>query len=113
VALIDDDTRILASLSTLLASGGYGARVYVGAQDFFSDGCSGLVCVITDVGMQPIDGRKVLERMIASKDGLPVIIITGSPEEHLEEYCMAEGAFGFFLKPVDGDALLNLLDRIP
>ena len=62
VAVIDDDRRVLASLANLLASGGYGTRAYGSAQDFFSDGYSGLVCVVTDLGMRPIDGMQVLER---------------------------------------------------
>jgi FixJ family two-component response regulator len=48
VAVIDDDRRVLTSLANLLASGGYGTRVYESPVDFFADGYSGLLCVITD-----------------------------------------------------------------
>jgi FixJ family two-component response regulator len=112
VAVIDDDRRVLKSLANLLASGGYGTRAYESALDFFSDGCSGLVCVITDLGMRPIDGIQVLERTVHSNALTPIIIITGKPTEYTEDYYLRRGALGFFKKPIDGDALLDLLDSI-
>ena len=112
VAVIDDDRRVLTSLANLLASGGYGTRAYESPVDFLSDGYSGLVCVITDLGMRPIDGIQVLESVIHSDAAAPVIIITGRPSEHTEDYYLRRGALGFFRKPVDGDALLDLLDSI-
>jgi FixJ family two-component response regulator len=110
--VIDDDPRVLQSLANLLASGGYGTRAYESAVDFFSDGCAGLLCVITDLGMRPIDGVQVLDRTIHLDARTPVIIITGKPGGHSENYYLERGALGFFRKPVDGDALLDLLDSI-
>jgi FixJ family two-component response regulator len=112
VAVIDDDRRVLMSLANLLASGGYGTRAYESAQDFFSDSYSGFVCVITDLGMRPIDGIQVLDRTVHSDAATPVIVITGKPNAHAENYYLQRGALGFFRKPVDGEALLNLLDSI-
>ena|ERR1700744_713811 len=112
VAVIDDDRRVLTSVANLLASGGYGARTYECALDFFSDGHADLICVITDLGMRPIDGMQVLESAVNWDPATPVIIITGKPGDHTESYYLQRGALGFFCKPIDGDALLNLLDRI-
>jgi FixJ family two-component response regulator len=112
VAVIDDDRRVLISLANLLASGGYATRAYESAFDFFSEGYSGLICVITDLGMRPIDGIQVLEKTVHSDEATPVIIITGKPGEQTEDYYLQRGALGFFRKPVDGDALLDLLDSI-
>ena len=112
VAVIDDDRRVLTSLANLLASGGYGTRAYESPLDFFADGYAGLIGVITDLGMRPIDGIQVLERTIHSEPTMPVIIITGKPSEHTEDFYLQKGALGFFRKPIDGDALLDLLDSI-
>lgn len=79
---------------------------------FFVDGYAGLICVITGLGMRPIDGIQVLDRTVHSVPATPVIIITGQPSEHTEDYYLQRGALGFFRKPVDGDALLDLLDSI-
>ncbi|MFM0376054.1 response regulator [Paraburkholderia strydomiana] len=112
VAVIDDDRRVLTSLVNLLASGGYATRSYGSALDFFSDGFMGLVCVITDLGMRPIDGIQVLDRTVHLNAAVPVIIITGKPGAHTEDYYLQRGARGFLRKPVDGDVLLDLLDSI-
>jgi FixJ family two-component response regulator len=112
VAVIDDDHRVLASLGNLLASGGYQAQLYGSAEAFFSSNRSGLACVITDLGMRPIDGLHVLERVRHSPEPVPVVIITGKPSEHSDDYYIDKGASGFFRKPLDGDALLDLLDKV-
>ncbi len=108
VAVIDDDRRVLTSLANLLASGGYETRAYESALDFFVDGYAGLICVITGLGMRPIDGIQVLDRTVHSVPATPVIIITGRPSEHTEDYYLQRGALGFFRR----DALLDLLDSI-
>ena len=78
----------------------------------FFDGNSGLVCVISDLGMSPIDGLQVLDRMVHSDAATPIIIVTGKPCGYAEDYYLQRGALGFFKKPVDGEALLDLLDGI-
>jgi hypothetical protein len=37
------------------------------------------------------------------------VIITGKPSKNSESFYLEKGAVGFFRKPVDGDALVNLL----
>ena len=68
VAMIDDDRRVLSVSANPLASGGYETRAYESPLDFFADGYAGLVCVITDLGMRPVDGIQVLERTFFRPD---------------------------------------------
>jgi CheY-like chemotaxis protein len=98
VAVIDDDRRVLASLANLLASEGYETRACESALNFFADGDAGLVCVITDLGMRPIDGMQVLERVVHSDVATPVIIITGKPSEQTQGYLSAKRRIGFLQK---------------
>ena len=112
VGVIDDDRRVLTSLANLLASGGYGTRIYETADAFLSVDHSDLACVITDLGMRPIDGLQVLQRIAQSPSPVPVIIITGRPSEYSDDYFLRLGAVGFFRKPVDGDALLERLSDV-
>ncbi|MFM0027347.1 hypothetical protein PQR70_13900 [Paraburkholderia madseniana] len=62
--------------------------------------------------MWPIDGLQVLDRMVHSDAATPIIIVTGKPGGYTEDYYLQRGALGFFKKPVDGEALLDLLDGI-
>jgi FixJ family two-component response regulator len=97
VGVIDDDRRVLTSLANLLASGGYGTRIYETADAFLAVDHSDL---------------QVLQRIAQSPSPVPVIIITGRPSEYSDDYFLRLGAVGFFRKPVDGDALLERLSDV-
>jgi FixJ family two-component response regulator len=113
VAVIDDDLRVLESLINLLASWGYQAEGYCSAEEFLdSGGLQKSSCVITDVEMRQMSGLGLLHHINSSKSPLPVVIITGKPSVNSESFYLEKGAVGFFRKPVDGDALVDLLKRV-
>jgi FixJ family two-component response regulator len=110
IAVIDDDLRVLESLINLLASCGYKAEGYCSAEEFLeSGGLEKSSCVITDVEMRQMSGLGLLQHINNAAGSLPVVIITGKPSEKSESFYLEKGAIGFFRKPVDGDALLDLL----
>jgi DNA-binding response OmpR family regulator len=43
---------------------------------------------------------------------VPVIVITGKPSERSEAFYLENGAAGFFRKPVDGEALVELIGTV-
>jgi FixJ family two-component response regulator len=113
IAVIDDDLRVLESLINLLASSGYRAEGYGSAEQFLeSGGLQKSSCVITDVEMRQMSGLSLLRHINDSASSLPVVIITGKPSEKSESFYLEKGAVGFFRKPVDGDALVDLLNEI-
>ena len=113
IAVIDDDLRVLESLMNLLASCGYKAEGYCSAEEFLeSGGLDRSSCVITDVEMRQMSGLGLLHHMNNTASSLPVIIITGKPSEKSESFYLEKGAVGFFRKPVDGDALVDLLKGV-
>jgi FixJ family two-component response regulator len=113
VAVIDDDQRVLASLGNLLASAGYRTELFACAEAFFLADPARFRCVITDLGMRPVDGLEVLRRVRAATASLPVIIITGKTDIHPDAWYLAQGAAGFYRKPVDGDELMALIGGLP
>jgi FixJ family two-component response regulator len=113
IAVIDDDLRVLESLINLLASCGYKAEGYCSAQEFLeSDGLQKSSCVITDVEMRQMSGLGLLHHIRNTASSLPVVIITGKPSEKSESFYLEMGAVGFFRKPVDGDALVDLIKGV-
>ncbi|WP_433972510.1 response regulator transcription factor [Tunturiibacter lichenicola] len=113
IAVIDDDLRVLESLINLLASSGYNAEGYGSAEEFLeSDGLQKSSCVITDVEMRQMSGLGLLQHINSTASSLPVIIVTGKPSEKSELFYLEKGAVGFFRKPVDGDALIDLLKGV-
>jgi len=113
IAVIDDDLRVLESLVNLLASFGYKAESYKSAEQFLEAGTlSRTSCIITDVEMRQMSGLGLLQYLKNSNCGVPVIIITGKPSARSEAFYLESGAVGFFRKPVDGDALVELIGSV-
>jgi FixJ family two-component response regulator len=113
IAVIDDDLRVLESLVNLLASCGYKAEGYCSAEQFLSvDGLSRSSCIVTDVEMPAMSGLGLLQYVRTVTSSVPVVIITGKPSENSEAFYLERGAIGFFRKPVDGDALVDLINSV-
>jgi FixJ family two-component response regulator len=113
ITVIDDDLRVLESLVNLLASFGYEAESYKSAEEFLASGnLSQTSCIITDVEMRQMSGLGLLQYLKNNNYTVPVIIITGKPSARSEAFYLASGAVGFFRKPVDGDALLDLIGSV-
>ena len=113
IAVIDDDLRVLESLVNLLASFGYKAESYKSAEQFL-ESCtlSRIGCIVTDVEMRQMSGLGLLQYLKKSNCAVPVIIITGKPAARSEAFYLESGAVGFFRKPVDGDALVELIGSV-
>jgi FixJ family two-component response regulator len=113
IAVIDDDLRVLESLVNLLASFGYKAESYKSAEQFLESGTlSRTCCVVTDVEMRQMSGLGLLQHLKNSNCAVPVIIITGKPSARSDAFYLENGAVGFFRKPVDGDALVELIGLV-
>ena len=113
IAVIDDDLRVLESLVNLLASFGYDAESFNSAEQFLESGTlSRTSCIVTDVEMRQMSGLGLLQFLKSSNCTVPVIIITGKPSERSEAFYLKRGAVGFFRKPVDGDALIELIGSV-
>jgi FixJ family two-component response regulator len=113
IAVIDDDLRVLESLVNLLSSFGYRAESYQSAEEFLvSDILSDTSCIITDVEMRQMSGLGLLQYLKSRNNTIPVIIITGKPSARSETFYLENGAAGFFRKPVDGDALVELIRSV-
>jgi FixJ family two-component response regulator len=113
IVVIDDDVRVLESLVNLLRSFGFRAESYQSADLFLESGAlSRTSCIITDVEMRQMTGLGLLQHLKSSNCTVPVIIITGKPSARSEAFYLECGAVGFFRKPVDGDALVELIGSV-
>jgi len=113
IAVIDDDLRVLESLVNLLKSFGYIAESYKSAEQFLESGAlSRTRCIVTDIEMRQMSGLGLLQYLKKDNSTVPVIIITGKPSLRSEAFYLESGAVGFFRKPVDGDALVELIGSV-
>lgn len=113
IAVVDDDPRVLESLLNFLASCGYKAESYLSAEQFLGSGAlPRCMCIIADIEMPKMSGLDLLQHIRSSNCEVPVVIITGKPSEHSETFYLERGAIGFFRKPVDCDALVDLIGSV-
>ena len=68
-------------------------------------------CVVLDLHMPKVDGFSVQSWVSRADLRIPVIVITGRDTPETEARVMDNGAFAYFRKPVDGDALLEAISQ--
>ena len=113
IAVIDDDPRVLESLLNFLASCGFQAESYLSAEQFLASGAlSRCMCIVADIEMPKMTGLGLLQHIRSSNCEVPVVLITGKPSENSESFYLERGAIGFFRKPVDCDALVDLIGPV-
>lgn len=112
IAVVDDDPRLLESLSDLLESAGYAVRSFRSARSFLDDhtALSEAACLVADIGMPLIDGFQLEKLTRQTRPELPVILITGRHEIADQQRAIAQGN-RFFRKPFDGQALLAAIGQ--
>jgi len=108
IHIIDDDQAMLQSLSLLLTVEGYSVRKYESARRFFDTNkhhaCG---CVVTDMNMPGMSGLDLLIVMKEQNMSIPTIVTTAVCDVRLSVNAMKQGAFDFFEKPFDTEALLT------
>lgn len=113
IAVIDDDLRVLESLVSLLSSFGYKVEHYKSPEEFLEAGTlAHICCIVTDVEMRHMGGLGLLQHLKDSNSTVPVIVITGKLSARSGGFYLENGAVGFFRKPVEGEALVELIDSV-
>ncbi|MBV8186769.1 MAG: response regulator [Alphaproteobacteria bacterium] len=113
VSIVDDDESVRTAMSSLLRSLGYKTCIFASAEAFLSSPrLHDTSCLIVDVQMPGMTGLDLQADLNVCRPSLPVIFITGLPEERLRRRAKASGAVGFFSKPVDGSMIISCLDGV-
>ena len=68
-------------------------------------------CIITDLKMPGLHGFELIERIVANRPELPVIVLTGAGDFPTAVGAMRAGAYDFVTKPVDLAALALAVKR--
>jgi FixJ family two-component response regulator len=102
VAIVDDDAAIRRALRRLMRALEFQSVEYESGEEFLASlGENQPSCVLLDLHMPKAKGLDVLLRMRAAAWTIPVLVITGFDQPGLRERCLAAGAAGYLLKPLD------------
>jgi two-component system response regulator DctR len=115
--IVDDEDVIRDALSWLARSRGIEACAYASAQDFLDSIAgrfdSGGDCVLLDVRMPVLNGVAVFDRLseLQLTARLPVIFLTGHGDVPMAVDTLKRGAFDFFEKPFNDNALMDRVQQ--
>ncbi len=112
VYVVDDDAALRESLAFLIESVGLQVRTFESADDFLT----GIApdahgCLLLDVRMPGMSGLELQARLGDHGITLPVLILTGHGDVPMAVRAMKAGAFDFFEKPFNDQALLDRINR--
>ncbi|MBK1705684.1 response regulator transcription factor [Halochromatium glycolicum] len=112
--IVDDDPALRDALCMLLESVSIRARAFSNATDFLNSGGlqqGGPACLLVDVRLPGISGLILLERLQESGIRIPTIMITAYGDIPMAVRAMKLGAIDFLSKPLNPQAVLELVQR--
>ncbi|MFH0766241.1 MAG: response regulator, partial [Calditrichota bacterium] len=110
VLLVDDEAEFVETLSERLRSRRFDASVvYDGEEALNYVAKDEPDVMVLDLKMPGIDGIEVLRRIKQTNPLIEVIILTGHGSEREEQLAAELGAFAYLHKPVDVDALAQVM----
>jgi FixJ family two-component response regulator len=112
IHIVDDDVAVRESLGLLFESYQYNVKSYGSAVDFLEDPGRGSGCLLLDLNMPVMSGIELLQLLRKQNSKLPVIVFTGRADPQLRLAVENLGARTLLEKPVDADALLDLVQEI-
>jgi FixJ family two-component response regulator len=110
VYIVDDDQNVRDGFMMLLKSAGFEYSCFENAEKFLKNFKPGVKdFLILDMHLTGMDGCTLLEKMEMEGLHLPVIVISAFDAPKYRECCREYGVLAFLRKPVDGEALIDLI----
>jgi FixJ family two-component response regulator len=111
VSVVDDDQSVRESLPDLLRQFGFAARAFSSADEFLASDCIAHTrCLILDVAMPGMSGPELQYELALRRQRIPIVFITGHPDEIMRPRLLEQGAVECLFKPFSEAALCRALD---
>jgi FixJ family two-component response regulator len=109
IAVIDDDVFILKALERNVRAAGYRCQTFTCAEDFLRMVRELFVaCVISDINLGGMSGLQLAVHPVMLELAIPIVLITGSIEPHIEEPARTVAA-ALLHKPIPPGKLLDAI----
>ena len=108
IYVVDDDSDVLGSLRFLLEIDGFDVRTFRNAAALLNGSVVGRAdCIVIDYKMPEMSVIDLASRLRSRHIATPIILITGYPDENIEEKAAAAGIRHVLLKPHLEESLVN------
>ena len=112
VAIVDDDTRLLASLGGLVESTGCSVSLHTSAESCLQRFAAHAPdCLISDIGLPGLNGIDLVRRLRGQWPGLRAFLVTARDVPPLREAAIECGAFCLLSKPFAPSEFLAALQE--
>lgn len=114
ILVVDDDRDTLADATKILRKAGYSVHVADGGErglKLYERHADKIALSIVDVIMPGMDGKGVLEGILATDPTAAIIMTSGFSREYVRGY-LERGAWEFMQKPLDHDLCLGIVRRL-
>lgn len=112
IACVDDHVSVGNAIVAFLRSHGFSAEAFNSAEAFlqsFNESHEWRL-LITDVQLPGMSGLELQNKIVDDGLDLPIIFVTGFPDDMIRSRAMDAGAVCFLTKPVTDDDLLACID---
>jgi FixJ family two-component response regulator len=110
VYLIDDDRSVRRAFELFLKAAGIKYRSFESADEFLSGTVPELTdLLVLDLTLPGMSGCDLLKKFHQDDLQIPVIVVTAYDEPVSRECCRQYGVKAYLRKPVDGEALIDLI----
>lgn len=114
--LVVDDEQFMVRLSKrLLENSGYDVSITtesLDALELLSQNPGKYHLLITDLTMPKLSGRELIQKIWDLSPYFPVIVLTGMSDQEVEKELFDFGVRAVVEKPVFGDELVTVVDRV-
>jgi DNA-binding NtrC family response regulator len=112
VYVIDDESSVRESLTSLLRSSGLRVQTFASAQEFLSSWPQETPsCLVLDVRLPGMSGLDLQQELGSADTQIPIIFMTGYGDIPMSVRAMKAGAVEFLTKPFRDEDLLNAVDQ--
>ena len=110
IYVVDDDASVRKSLTMLFMSADMEVQTFEAAEDFLKGQFRETkACLISDIKLKGLNGLEFKQKLAERGVKIPVIFLTAFDSNEIRQQAKQAGAVGFFLKPVDDQALLDTI----
>jgi len=110
IYIIEDDVSVRDSIGAFLKCKGLKSQSFGSAGEFLSGITTNTDDIlILDLNLPGISGYDLLENINKNELNLKIIVTTAYDEPGSREFCLDHGVKNYFRKPVDGEALLDVI----
>jgi two-component system, LuxR family, response regulator FixJ len=112
VLVVDDDSRLLRALATLIRAAGVNALTFERPADLLAAEVPATdVCLLLDVHMPEMNGVQLYETLTAARPDLPVIMMTGRDDAQTRHLLQRVSTVAVLNKPFDEALLFDAIFR--